>query len=134
MCNVKDARQVLTNLSSEDRINRILTLSHLRKSVFAIQMLLPLRSNTGTPFPRSLFEEVSTTLTDRFGRLTAYVRAPASGVWQDENGKVKEDDVIVYEVVATNLERDWWNDYRKALEMLFGQDEIMIRAQKVWKL
>jgi hypothetical protein len=59
-------------------------------------MLLPLRSNAGTPFPRSVFDQVSKTLTDRFGGLTAYTRAPASSAWQDDDGHVKKDDIVVY--------------------------------------
>jgi hypothetical protein len=102
--------------------------------MFAIQMLLPLRSNAGTVFPRSVFDQVSKTLTDRFGGLTAYVRAPASGAWQDDDGNVKKDDIVVYEVLAAELDRDWWTDYRKTLEELFRQEEIVICAQQVWKL
>jgi hypothetical protein len=102
--------------------------------MFAIQMLLPLRSNADVPFPRNVFDQVSTTLTDRFGGLTAYIRAPASGAWQDNDGHVKKDDIVVYEVLATELDRDWWSGYRKTLEELFRQEEIVICAQQVWKL
>jgi hypothetical protein len=102
--------------------------------MFSIQVFLPLRSNAGTPFPRASFDQVSTTLTERFGGLTAYLRAPASGAWQDDEGHVKKDDLVVYEVLTDDLDRDWWSDYRKTLEELFRQEEIVVRAQKVWKL
>jgi len=102
--------------------------------MFTIQILLPVRNNAGTPFPRSTFDQVSRTLTERFGGVTAYIRAPASGAWQDETGQVKMDDIVVYEVLTTDLDRDWWSDYRKTLEGLFQQEEIVIYGQKVWKL
>jgi hypothetical protein len=37
-------------------------------------------------------------------------------------------------VLAAELDQDWWNDYRKTLEELFRQEEIVICAQQVWKL
>jgi hypothetical protein len=47
---------------------------------------------------------------------------------------VKKDDLVVCEVLTNDLDRDWWSDYRKTLEYLFRQKEIVARAQKVWTL
>jgi hypothetical protein len=102
--------------------------------MFAIQILLPLRSNTGAPFPPSQFDEVSRILTETFGGITAYLRSPANGSWQDDQGSIRHDDIIVYEVLADSLEANWWADYRRALEAMFCQEEILVRAHEVWKL
>ena len=42
---------------------------------------------------------------------------------------VKRDDIVVVEVMAQSLDRAFWADYRRELEELFHQDEIIIRAQ-----
>jgi hypothetical protein len=41
-----------------------------------VQLFLPLRDNAGASFPPALFAAVRTELTDAFGGVTAYQRAP----------------------------------------------------------
>jgi len=93
-----------------------------------IQILLPLRDNEGTAFPQELFAEVLQELSDRFGGSTAFTRSPAEGVWQSEGAK-HLDDIIVVEVMATDLDRHWWMSYRESLETRFRQKEIVVRSQ-----
>jgi hypothetical protein len=56
-------------------------------SHYLIQILLPLVDNEGQPFPHSDYMRVRSELTERFGGLTAFTRAPAEGFvggeWQD---------------------------------------------------
>ena len=99
-----------------------------------IQLLLPLYDNAGRPFPASHYAAVREALTDRFGGLTAYSRAPAQGLWQESDGPPKRDDIIVYEVMTDTLDRDWWATFRRALEKRFAQDELVIRSQRVERL
>ena len=42
---------------------------------------------------------------------------------------VRRDDIVVVEVMVQSLDRAFWADYRRELERLFHQDEIIIRAQ-----
>jgi hypothetical protein len=42
---------------------------------------------------------------------------------------VNRDDIVVLEVMVPVLDREWWHDYRKQLERLFRQDQIVVRAQ-----
>ena len=93
-----------------------------------VQLLLPLRDNEGTPFPRAAFEQVRAELTERYGGVTAYLRSPASGVWKDEGGEVARDEVVMVEVMVGRLERRWWAGYRRALEERFRQAELVVRA------
>ena len=94
-----------------------------------IQILLPLYDNAGEALPAELFSEVRQQLADRFGGLTAYSRAPAQGLWKDE-GETHHDDIVVFEVMAAQLDAGWWGEYRRNLEAKFRQREIIIRAQE----
>jgi hypothetical protein len=93
-----------------------------------VEIFLPLRDNEGTPFPRASLDRVRHELTERFGGVTAHLRAPAAGAWKDDDGEVSRDDVVIVEVVADDLDRGWWTEYRRELEARFRQDEVLIRA------
>lgn len=95
---------------------------------YLVQVLLPVYDNAGARFPTHHYDEVRARLTDVFGGLTAFTRAPAEGLW-NSGGSVKRDDIVVVEVMAQSLNRAFWADYRRELEQLFHQDEIVIRAQ-----
>ena len=95
-----------------------------------IQILLPLYDNAGKTFDESLFRTVRRELTEHFGGLTAFTRAPAQGLWKDE-GETRRDDIVIFEVMAKELDADWWRDYRRKLERAFRQDTVVIRAQPV---
>ena len=73
-------------------------------------------------------------LTERFGGLTAYTRAPAQGVWAEDGEAPRRDDIVVYEVMAEALDRSWWRSFRKLLERRFEQEELVVRSQEVEKL
>jgi hypothetical protein len=96
-----------------------------------IQLLLPLWSNSGERFPRHLFDQVSKELIDRFSGLTAHTQAPASGLWEEEGGKIAHDEIIIYEVMADKLDLPWWSEYRRLLETRFQQNKLVIRAQEI---
>ncbi len=96
-----------------------------------VQLLLPLFDNDGKRLPETTFTRVRTELTDRFGGLTAYSRAPASGLWQDDDtGSTQRDDIVVYEVMVESLDRPWWAAYRENLKKIFRQKELVVRAQE----
>jgi hypothetical protein len=99
-----------------------------------VELLLPLRDNEGNAFPRATLDAVRHELTERFGGVTAHLRAPAAGAWKDEGGDVDHDDVVIVEVMANELDRAWWAGYRRALEERFRQDEIVIRATEIERL
>jgi hypothetical protein len=98
-----------------------------------VQIILPLYDNAGQPFDAQLFREVRRVLLDRFGGVTAFTRAPAQGLWQDGAG-VQRDDVLLYEVMAESLDRDWWAAYRAELEAKFRQQELVVRAHLIERL
>jgi len=99
-----------------------------------VQLLLPLASADGKRLPASLYRDVARELTDRFGGMTAYSRAPASGLWEEAEGRTERDDIVVYEVMVDELDARWWGDYRRALERRFAQEELVVRAQPMRRL
>lgn len=99
-----------------------------------IEIFLPLKRKDGSDQPRGLFAEVREELVGRFGGLTAFSRAPAEGLWEDEEGKVDRDRIVIFEVLADTLDRGWWTSFRARLEKDFQQDEILIRASAVERL
>jgi hypothetical protein len=96
--------------------------------MYLIQLLLPLYDNANQAFPGDLYREVGETLVGCFDGLTAYSRAPATGLWREDAVHTERDEVVVYEVMAGTLEREWWADYRAELEARFRQDELVIRG------
>ena len=99
-----------------------------------VQLLLPLYDARGQRFPQAHYDGVALELTRRFGGLTAYVRAPAAGLWQEEPGRTRRDDIVVYEVMVDRLDSQWWAGYRRELERRFGQEELVVRAQAIRRL
>jgi hypothetical protein len=94
-----------------------------------IELFLPLTDNEGNPFSRSVFDAIEKELADVFGGVTAYPRAPASGIWQQDHNHLKRDDLLVYEIMSEKIDREWWTGYREKLEQIFKQERILIRSQ-----
>ena len=90
-------------------------------------MLLPLYDNEGVAFDRTVYDRVRDELTKKFSGVTAFRSSPAEGVWA-EGGEVSRDAMIIYEVMAKELERAWWTDYRAELEARFRQERMLVRA------
>jgi hypothetical protein len=99
--------------------------------MYLIQLLLPLNDNQGQPHTRSLFSAVAAELTDRFGGLTAYNRAPADGLWKAESSVASKDEIVIYEVMAQSLDETWWREYGRKLEAWFRQEKLIVRAQEI---
>jgi hypothetical protein len=97
-------------------------------SGFLVQILLPLYDNAGVRFTEDAFARTRGELLERFGGVTAYQRAPARGLWKTGEGDVARDDVAIFEVMARDLDRAWWNGYRQTLERRFEQETIVVRA------
>ena len=102
--------------------------------MYLVEFLLPVFDNDGAQIPKDEFERVRRELTQRFGGITAFTRSPASGLWADDKGVVRHDDLVGFEVMTESLDRDWWRDYRDQLAKRFRQEEIVMRASPFERL
>ncbi len=102
--------------------------------MYLIELLLPLYDNQRRAFGQPAFDRVRDELTERFGGVTAFRRSPAEGLWKENAQDVSRDEIIIYEVMAEELERDWWAQYRAELERRFLQKELIIRAIRIEQL
>ena len=99
--------------------------------MYLVQVLLPVYDNEGTQFPAERHHAVRDELSERFGGLTAYTRAPAEGVWKESAAQLSRDDIVVFEVMTPHLDSEWWAEYRRELENRFRQLHVVIRAQTI---
>jgi hypothetical protein len=95
-----------------------------------VQILLPMHDNAQEPFSGEHYSRVRRELTERFGGLTVYRRAPAEGLWKLNGNETTRDDIVIFEVMAKELDPAWWRTYRRDLEDRFRQEVIVIRAQQ----
>jgi hypothetical protein len=98
-----------------------------------IEILLPLGDDTGNAFPAAQYEGLSQRLTERFGGVTSFARSPAQGSWRSGDA-TEHDDIIVLEVMAEDLDREWWTNLRNDLMREFRQDDIVIRSHEIERL
>lgn len=106
----------------------------VEEACYLIEVLLPLSDNEGHRFGDAVFAETRRELTDRFGGLTAHLQAPARGLWKTDEGHVDRDDIVIFEVMAAGLDRDWWRHYRGTLERRFQQEVVVVRATAITTL
>lgn len=100
-------------------------------TVYLIQLLLPALVSQGDEPASGPVSQTRHELTETFGGLTAYLRAPAVGVWTSPEGGRAQDEVVMVEVVAERFDRAWWRDYTQRLARRFAQEAIHVRALQV---
>lgn len=96
-----------------------------------VQIFLPLTDNQGKRFSPEFYHGVRDQLMDRFKGLTTHSRAPADGLWKTPDERTARDNMVIYEVMVPELDRDWWEGFRKNLEVTFRQDSVLIRASQI---
>ena len=101
------------------------------RSVHLVQILLPIADNDGRPYDRELLRSVQRELVARFGGATAYLRSPAEGRWEGEDGALVRDRIVICEAMTEQLDRAWWREYRASLADRFRQEEVVVRATQV---
>lgn len=80
---------------------------------YVIQIFLPVYTAKKRRIPSSKFVATRKELTEKFGGLTAYSRAPAQGLWKKDDKTVR-DDIVVFEVMVGSLAPRWWAAYNQA--------------------
>jgi hypothetical protein len=101
-------------------------------SMHLLQILLPCADNNGQAFHDEDFEKVKQELADRYQGVTAYMRAPAEGVWKNGSASNGErDNVVIFEVMVDRLDLDDWRARRHDLERAFRQETVVIRYMPI---
>lgn len=90
------------------------------------QILLPLRDNCGRQFAREEFDRIKNELAHEYGGVTAYLQSPAEGFWQ-QAGDTHRDDVVIFEVMADEIDLVCWRERQGELERRLRQDKVVIR-------
>jgi len=93
-----------------------------------IQILLPIIEKENEDFPWHLYADIRNELTEKFGGITTYTHSPATGLWKEAANKTVKDEIIIYEIMASDIDRGWWKSYKQMLEKKIQQDEIIIRS------
>jgi len=94
-----------------------------------VELFLPIDRGDGTEVAVDDLVRILVELTNRFGGATAFTRAPAAGLWQ-QGRSIEHDRIVIMEVMIESLDREWWAQYRRSLELEFRQERILIRATK----
>ncbi|WP_088342668.1 MULTISPECIES: hypothetical protein [Rhodomicrobium] len=90
------------------------------------QILLPSADNDGRQFAREEFDRVKDELANRFDGVTAYLQAPAEGVWRN-GGQSSHDEIVIFEVMVEEVNLPEWRSRRAELERRFRQEKVIIR-------
>ena len=93
-----------------------------------IQILLPVFGNNGEDLLRDKYPAIRDELVKRFGGLTAFTQSPAEGLWKGDGNHTARDDIVMVEIMVSEIQKPWWAAYRKHLQELLGQELIVIRA------
>jgi inorganic pyrophosphatase len=101
---------------------------------FQVQLFIPLQDLKGKPFPEKHFSDLSTELKENFGGVTVYGRAPVTGQWKQDGEKTITDQLLVYEVLLSNPDKEYWTKLKTQLEEKFRQQELLVLITKVQKL
>ena len=102
---------------------------------YLVEILLPTATNEGEQFGREPFDHVRDELLHRFGGVTLFTRSPAEGLWAPDAGKPPSSDrMITVEVMTEEIDGEWWEHFRHALEQRFRQQEVLIRCYQVRRL
>ncbi len=114
-------------LSAKDAIKAIEVAKNNVAPTNKIEIFVPLSNNEGNSFPDYLYKNIKRQLIRDFGGMTVYKRTPAEGIWANDSKQQIKDELVVYEVMVSEIDCSYWTEYKHKLEQQFGQKELVIR-------
>jgi inorganic pyrophosphatase len=96
-----------------------------------VEVFLPLYDGNGNLFPEKFFTHIKNELTIKFGGVTLYSRSPVKGFWNSAMGSVQEDDLLVFEVMCTQIDTEFWERLKTRLMKTFKQESLIVRYSKI---
>lgn len=79
---------------------------------------------------KKILEALAFELSQSFGGATAYLRSPALGLWKKRT-KLDREQILVFEVMVTRLQRREWAKRRLAWQKMFRQEKLLIRSLEI---
>jgi hypothetical protein len=93
-------------------------------------------------------------LAARFGGVTAFERAPATGLWREDGqeggqesgqesgqaasaparAQIVREPVVILETMADDFDPNWWRAFREGWEARLGQRQLLVRASRVMEV
>lgn len=85
--------------------------------------------------PRAAFRAgrirgVKEELAGRFDGVTAFLQAPADGLWR-MGAESNADKIVIFEVMTDEIDLLEWRDRRLSLERRFRQEKVIIRYMPI---
>lgn len=103
------------------------------QTTYLVEILLPKETGHGKPIGQKWFEDLLTELTGKFGGATSFMRAPGMGLWRS-GGETQRDNIAIIEVMAGELDLEYWKRLRERLERELSQEEVVLHAQETRQL
>ena len=95
------------------------------------EILLPLKSNDGQPFPESLLVDVVVELERQFGAVSSETQV-IRGLWEKEGMTFRDELVRVFVDVPDLPEnRQFFLEFKQRLKTLFGQLDIWMTTYPI---
>ena len=101
-----------------------------RMAAHLVQILIPTHRNDGARYDWPPLKSLIRQLSVVFDGVTAYLRRPGTGLWEEDNTVVRHE-IIAVEVVVDRLDKAWWKTYRDHLEADLKQEHILIRSSRI---
>lgn len=96
-----------------------------------VQLFLPYFDPDGRQFPRSYYNGLKQQLVEKFGGISMYEQAPITGLWKENEQAVQRDRLMIFEVMATTIDVDYWRALKEKLQKKFRQQEVLIRRMNI---
>ena len=94
--------------------------------LFVLLILLPRAENGANPFAGQEFDPWKQAPARRFEGITAYLQAPAEGIWRGST-QAGRDDIFIFEVMTEEVDLPDWRRRQAELERRFRQEKVIVR-------
>jgi inorganic pyrophosphatase len=126
--------KVLARLSAKEGHKLIRDARNEEQQTRLFQLLVPQYRKNGKKFPDQYYTALNKELIGKFGGLTVYSRGPAEGFWKKNEAKTIQEAMLVYEVMADEVDKDFWHKIKGSLAKKFDQEELVLICSKITRI
>jgi len=124
----------LKRLNANQAVKIIQQAADQQRKDTLVQLFIPMYDQKGNHFPQRYYQNLNKELKERFGGLTVYNRTPATGLWEQDAKTTVRDELLVYEILTSSVENEYWQPLKAKLEKQFAQTELLVLITKTDKL